>query len=167
MVQGEDFGNLAKQFSDDKSSSVRNGELKPFKSGQINSTKFENTAFSLKNIGDISEPIQTQFGWHILKLIKKTPVPNFNKIKLDLEKKVGKDSRSKLVRSKMFDKLLSEYNVSEKNPNLVLFQSNVFFDDSNKYWDVIHEIDNTKVFRQIKGRSFLNWNNDCSKKNLY
>ncbi len=167
LVQGEDFGNLAKQFSDDKSSSVRNGELKPFKSGQINSTKFENTAFSLKNIGDISEPIQTQFGWHILKLIKKTPVPNFNKIKQDLEKKVGKDSRSKLVRSKMFDKLLSEYNVSEKNPNLGLFQSNVFFDDSNKYWDVINEIDNTKVFLQIKDRSytfrdfidFLNKNN--------
>ena len=56
-----------------------------------------------------------------MKLIKKTPVPNFNKIKQDLEKKVGKDSRSKLVRSKMFDKLLSEYNISEKNPNLVLF----------------------------------------------
>jgi len=167
LVQGEDFGNLAKQFSDDKSSSVRNGELKPFKSGQINSTKFENTAFSLKKIGDISDPIQTQFGWHILKLIKKTPVPDFNKIKQDLENKVGKDSRSKLVRSKMIDKLLSEYNLSEKNPNLVLFQSNVFFDDSNKYWDIINEINNTKIFLQIKDRSytfrdfidFLNRNN--------
>jgi peptidyl-prolyl cis-trans isomerase SurA len=167
LVQGEDFGNLAKQFSDDKSSSVRNGELKPFKSGQINSTKFENTAFSLKKIGDISDPIQTQFGWHILKLIKKTPVADFNKIKQDLENKVGKDSRSKLVRSKMIDKLLSEYNLSEKNPNLVLFQSNVFFDDSNKYWDIINEINNTKIFLQIKDRSytfrdfidFLNRNN--------
>ena len=167
LVQGEDFGNLAKQFSDDKSSSVRNGELKPFKSGQINSTKFENTAFSLKKIGDISDPIQTQFGWHILKLIKKTPVPDFNKIKQDLEDKVGKDSRSKLVRSKMIDKLLSEYNLSERNPNLVLFQSNVFFDDSNKYWDIINEINNTKIFLQIKDRSytfrdfidFLNRNN--------
>ena len=167
LVQGEDFGNLAKQFSDDKSSSVRNGELKPFKSGQINSTKFENTAFSLKKIGDISDPIQTQFGWHILKLIKKTPVPDFNKIKQDLENKVGKDSRSKLVRSKMIDKLLSEYNLSEKNPNLVLFQSNVFFDDSNKYWDIINETNNTKIFLQIKDRSytfrdfidFLNRNN--------
>ena len=37
LLQGEDFGNLAKQFSDDKSSSMRNGKLKPFKSGQINS----------------------------------------------------------------------------------------------------------------------------------
>ena len=166
LNNGSSFEDMTK-FSDDKSSSVRNGELKPFKSGQINSTKFENTAFSLKKIGDISDPIQTQFGWHILKLIKKTPVPDFNKIKQDLENKVGKDSRSKLVRSKMIDKLLSEYNLSEKNPNLVLFQSNVFFDDSNKYWDIINEINNTKIFLQIKDRSytfrdfidFLNRNN--------
>ena len=41
ILQGEEFGELAKQFSDDKSSSMRAGELKPFKSGQINSEIFE------------------------------------------------------------------------------------------------------------------------------
>ena len=82
LLQGEDFGNIAKQFSDDKSSSMRSGELKPFKSGQINSTLFENTAFSLKEKEDISEPIQTQFGWHILKLIDKQAVKEFNSLKL-------------------------------------------------------------------------------------
>jgi len=154
LVQGEDFGALAKQFSDDKSSSARNGELKPFKSGQINSTKFENTAFSLKEIGDISEPIQTKFGWHILKLIKKTPVADFNKIKNDLQKQVGKDSRSKLVRTKMFEKLLSEYNLSKKNQNLVSFQTEVVFDVSNRNWDLSNKINNTKIFLQIKDRSY-------------
>ena len=154
LVQGEDFGALAKQFSDDKSSSARNGELKPFKSGQINSTKFENTAFSLKEIGDISEPIQTKFGWHILKLIKKTPVDDFNKIKNDLQKQVGKDSRSKLVRTKMFEKLLSEYNLSKKNQNLVSFQTEVVFDVSNRNWDLSNKINNTKIFLQIKDRSY-------------
>ena len=154
LVQGEDFGALAKQFSDDKSSSARNGELKPFKSGQINSTKFENTAFSLKEIGDISEPIQTKFGWHILKLIKKTPVADFNKIKNDLQKQVGKDSRSKLVRTKMFEKLLSEYNLSKKNQNLVSFKTEVVFDVSNRNWDLSNKINNTKIFLQIKDRSY-------------
>ena len=148
------FRSLAKQFSDDKSSSARNGELKPFKSGQINSTKFENTAFSLKEIGDISEPIQTKFGWHILKLIKKTPVADFNKIKNDLQKQVGKDSRSKLVRTKMFEKLLSEYNLSKKNQNLVSFQTEVVFDVSNRNWDLSNKINNTKIFLQIKDRSY-------------
>ena len=84
LLQGENFGSLAKQFSDDKSSSMRNGELKPFKSGQINSATFESTAFNLKEKGDISEPIQTQFGWHILKLIDKKPVEEFDKLKSDL-----------------------------------------------------------------------------------
>ena len=109
LLQGEDFGNIAKQFSDDKSSSMRSGELKPFKSGQINSTLFENTAFSLKEKEDISEPIQTQFGWHILKLIDKQAVKEFNSLKPDLESQVRKDSRSQLVKSKMLAKLLSQY----------------------------------------------------------
>ena len=47
VLQGDDFADLAKQFSDDKSSSMRGGELSPFKSGQINSEIFETTAFEL------------------------------------------------------------------------------------------------------------------------
>ena len=58
LLQGEDFGELAKQFSDDKSSSMRGGELKPFKSGQINSEIFETTAFELSPSNPISKPIQ-------------------------------------------------------------------------------------------------------------
>ena len=44
LNQGEEFETLAKQFSDDKSSSNKGGRLNPFKGGQLSSTEFENMA---------------------------------------------------------------------------------------------------------------------------
>jgi|TARA_B110000259_G_scaffold125169_1_gene141679 peptidyl-prolyl cis-trans isomerase SurA len=154
LLQGENFGSLAKQFSDDKSSSMRNGELKPFKSGQINSATFESTAFNLKEKGDISEPIQTQFGWHILKLIDKKAVEEFDKLKSDLESQVRKDSRSQLVKAKMLDKLLSEYQLTGVNPNLLLLQDNVTYDSSNKTWGLSNQIIESKPFLTIQNKSY-------------
>ena len=154
LLQGEDFGSLAKQFSDDKSSSMRNGELKPFKSGQINSATFESTAFNLKEKGDISEPIQTQFGWHILKLIDKKAVEEFDKLKSDLENQVRKDSRSQLVKAKMLDKLLSEYQLNGVNPNLLLLQDNVTYDSSNKTWGLSNQIIDSNPFLTIQNKSY-------------
>ena len=97
IEQGESFENLAKQYSDDKSSAVNGGKLKPFKSGEINSELFVDTAFSL-DVGAISNPIQTKYGWHIIKLLDKKPIESFEQLKFDLDKKVKRDSRSQVIK---------------------------------------------------------------------
>ena len=173
LLQGEDFGNLAKQFSDDKSSSMRNGKLKPFKSGQINSISFGNTAFSLKEKGDISEPIQTEFGWHILKLINKQPVDEFKKIKEDLEDQVRKDSRSQIVKVKMLDNLLTHYKLKGLNPNIALLKSNIIYNSSNNTWELSDNFNDLRSILTIQKTSysyrdfliFLNKNNKLTNKN--
>ena len=173
LLQGEDFGNLAKQFSDDKSSSMRNGKLKPFKSGQINSISFENTAFSLKEKGDISEPIQTEFGWHILKLINKQPVDEFKKIKENLEDQVRKDSRSQLVKVKMLDNLLTQYKLKGLIPDLALLKSNIIYNASNNSWELSDNFNDLRSILTIQKTSysyrdfliFLNKNNKLINKN--
>ena len=48
---------------------------------------FEKNAFLLSNVGDISEPFLTDYGWHIIKLIEKKNVGQFDDIKDDLKKK--------------------------------------------------------------------------------
>ena len=57
---------------------------------------FEDAAFSLNNLGDISAPIETPYGWHIIKLIDRKGLGSFEDEKSDIQSKVEKDSRSQV-----------------------------------------------------------------------
>lgn len=123
LKQGEEFEALAKQFSEDPSSANRGGMLPPVSHGQLSSEVFEETAFKLKNIGDISEPIKTKFGWHIIKLYNKKPIQPFLDMKAELEMKVKRDERSHLIDDDLFNKLKQQYHVSSEQPDLTYFTS--------------------------------------------
>ncbi|CAN5742742.1 N/A [soil metagenome] len=66
--KGDDFGAMAKEFSVDSVSKERNGELDFFSRGDV-VPELEEAAFSLFDPGDVSEPVQTPFGFHVLKLL--------------------------------------------------------------------------------------------------
>jgi foldase protein PrsA len=65
---GEDFGALAREFSVDTVSKERNGELDFFSRGDV-VRELEEAAFNLNQVGDISDPVQTPFGFHVVKLL--------------------------------------------------------------------------------------------------
>lgn len=117
IKQGENFESLAQQFSQDRSSAGKGGHLQRFGSGELSSEKFEDVAFSLKNPGDVSEPFQSQFGWHIVKLIERFPVRSLADVQSELESKVRKDDRSKLIDASLNEKLTKKYTI-EKNAKL-------------------------------------------------
>ena len=68
---GEDFAALAKQYSEDKNSAINGGELPPFGHGEM-VPQFEAAAFSMKT-NTISDVVTTDYGYHIIKLLDKTP----------------------------------------------------------------------------------------------
>jgi parvulin-like peptidyl-prolyl isomerase len=70
-VAGEDFAALAKQYSEDPGSKENGGELPNFQRGQM-VPEFESAAFAL-GTNQISEVITTQFGFHVIKMLDKTP----------------------------------------------------------------------------------------------
>jgi peptidyl-prolyl cis-trans isomerase SurA len=109
--QGETFEALAQQYSDDKSSSSKGGVLQRFGTGQLSSEEFEETAFGLKNPGDVSEPFKSQYGWHIVKLIEKHPVKTFEESKFEIENKIKRDDRSRVITSSLNEKLKAKYPV--------------------------------------------------------
>lgn len=113
IQQGEKFEDLAKQFSEDKASASKGGVLNKFASGQLSSEEFENTAFSLNSPGEISKPFQTQFGWHIIKLIEKHPVKTIEEMKNELENKIGRDDRSKKITASLNEKLRKKYTIKK------------------------------------------------------
>ncbi len=70
-VAGADFGRLANENTDDPSGKTTGGQLPPFSHGQM-VPEFEQAAFSMAP-GEIRGPIKTQFGYHVIKLVSKTP----------------------------------------------------------------------------------------------
>ena len=63
---GEDFGAVAKEASEDPGSAVQGGELGWFQHGQM-VPEFDKAAFALRT-GEVSGPVKTQFGWHLVQL---------------------------------------------------------------------------------------------------
>lgn len=101
------FGELAQQFSDDKGSAARNGELPPFGTGKM-VPEFEEAAYALKNDGDISEPIQTSYGWHIVKRLELTPLDSYENMYNTIKSKVSRDSRSNKTQEAVINKIKAE-----------------------------------------------------------
>lgn len=111
LRNGGDFDDLVSKYSDDPSSKDKNGVLPAFGTGTTTRMvpEFEEAAFSLKNDGDYSEPIRTDFGFHIVKRLSWKEVESFDSMRKALETKVSKDVRSKATQSSFVEKLKKEY----------------------------------------------------------
>ncbi|WP_460219296.1 peptidylprolyl isomerase [Psychroserpens sp. MEBiC05023] len=153
IQEGEKFESLAKQFSDDKSSSNKGGVLSPFKGGQLSSKAFEDVAFSLEHPNDISEPFKTDFGWHIVKLIRKKGIQPFEEVKVALQNKVKRDTRSKLINSAMVKKLMTQYNVKENAESLTYFESILNDDYFNQAWKAPENFQAENILITIDGNT--------------
>ncbi len=112
LKAGSKFEELAQQFSDDKTSAKKGGELPWFGTGKM-PAEFEKACFDIKNKGDYTQPMRTKYGWHIIKLIDKRGLPSFDEMKNELKGKVTKDSRSQVGRTSLIAKAKIEYKFKE------------------------------------------------------
>lgn len=92
LRKGADFKKMVELYSDDKFSKNSDGELASFGVGTMDPI-FENAAFAMKNTGDISNPVQTKYGFHIIKLLKKIPLRPLDSVRTELTRRVEKDGR--------------------------------------------------------------------------
>jgi len=72
LRHGKDFATLAAEHSIDDSNKGRGGDLNWFPHG-VMVKPFEDAVFALKKPGEISKPVKTQFGWHVIELLGKRP----------------------------------------------------------------------------------------------
>jgi len=109
LKKGEPWNEICKKYSEDKKSVIQNGELKPFGRGQI-VPEFEKVAFDIKEENDMSEPVKTPFGWHIIKLVSRVPVGTYEEEQSKLARRIKSDGRASMPRSEMLKTLKSENN---------------------------------------------------------
>lgn len=108
---GADWNQLCKDYSQDPGTKESGGRLRPFGSGALASApQFEEVAFSLKEPGAISAPFQTSFGWHIVRLEKKILVPPLQELRPSLERRVARDDRMAISKSKVTEKRKEQFN---------------------------------------------------------
>lgn len=111
LQAGESFEKLASEFSDDSQTAEKGGELPLFGTGTTTRMvpEFEEAAFQLKANGDVSQPVQTAFGYHIIKRLDLTPLRSFEELKKEIQGKVNKDERSVVTQQSFIEKLKKTY----------------------------------------------------------
>ena len=107
LKNGADFAELAKKYSDDTGTKNNGGDLGFFERRMM-VKEFDEAAFNL-GINEISEPIKTQFGYHIIKLLEKKSYPDFASEKENL-KQIFKQTRYQAEYDKLVDSLRQKYN---------------------------------------------------------
>lgn len=112
LNKGAKFEALAKEFSKDEGSKVKGGELGYARKGQF-VPEFESKAFAMK-VGEISEPVKSQFGWHIIKLIdsRDVQIPPKAEVKDEIKSRLSQEAIDTYV-----SKLYKDANVELKIKN--------------------------------------------------
>ncbi|MBI5099964.1 MAG: peptidylprolyl isomerase [Nitrospirae bacterium] len=97
--KGESFAKMAETLSKDKGSAIKGGDLGYFGSGQM-VPEFEQAVMGLK-IGEISEPVKSRFGYHIIQLtdVKKGEIASFEQTKEAIKRQLLAEKQKGLIDS--------------------------------------------------------------------
>ena len=145
LIAGELFEDLAERFSEDRSTAVNGGALPAFGVGKM-VAEFEKNAFKLENIGDFSKPFRTKFGWHIVKLLEKNPVPLIEDSKEDIIRKIQRDGRNDLSKEALFSKLRNEYKIKHNSSVFSSIRKVANKDLTNGSWNGNYNKNNEILF---------------------
>lgn len=113
LQAGADFGSLANQYSEDKTTMTKGGVLPPFGIAVYDS-KFEDTAFGLNTDGQISRPILTSVGYHIIKRISKPELLTTDQLELRFKDKISRYDRYDVALDDMIHNIKEESRFRER-----------------------------------------------------
>jgi len=128
-----DFAQLAKTFSEDKNTKNKGGVLPTFGIAMYDS-KFEDAAFKLTKDGQISKPIRTSVGHHILKRVRKPAPKTIDELKVILKEKIKKYDRYEVAQEKMIAKVKETSQFRERKNVLKNFAATLNEDFYSYKW---------------------------------
>jgi peptidyl-prolyl cis-trans isomerase SurA len=146
--EDSDWDAMVKQYSDDKGSAARGGILPAFDVNRM-VPEFIEAISHMSDSGEISKPVLTSYGWHIIKLIKKSGVPTFEEAKNDLRKRLEKDKRAQKSKEIIIEDIKKEYGYEVYQDGLEQLYSVVDSSIYNGKWAVPETADLSEPVMKI------------------
>lgn len=109
---GEDFAELAKQFSEDKTTATKGGTLPWFGANRM-IPEFIKEVSKLKEINEVAEPFTSSFGWHIVKLVDKKEIGSYDDNLNDLKQNLSRSDRAKKSEEALLGRIKEEYKFTQ------------------------------------------------------
>ncbi|NOU59431.1 peptidylprolyl isomerase [Marinifilum caeruleilacunae] len=152
LQKGADFSEMVLKHSDDINSAKDSGNLPWFGLFETHPA-IEKAAFNLKNKGDYSTPIKTEFGYHIIQLLDKKEHKSLEQSREEITSRLEDDSRSRKSERELIRYLKEKYKYQENKQLLENFYSILDYAYA-ELWEALFTIDG-KDYSQEKFAEFL------------
>lgn len=146
LESGMSFELLAQKFSEDKTSKNKGGNIGIFGINRFERA-FEDAAFGIGKEGNYSKPVETNLGWHIIKLIDKIPLESYERVKRKLQTDIAKDDRYELAQNSMIERIKKENDYKLNQSALSNFASNLSPNFLTYKWKVPADLKDELLFR--------------------
>ncbi len=145
LVEGQNFEELARVLSDDKTSAVQGGSIGYIGINQFEPA-FEEAAFKLDKDGAISKPVESSIGWHIIKRLHKDDELPYERAKRKIQVDIQRDERFSIAQSSLIEKIKMESGYKENEAVLKSFAAKM---DTNFYtykWKLPEDLKDEALF---------------------
>lgn len=117
IMDGESYEELVTEYSDDKGSAAKGGLLPKFNVNRM-VPQFIQVISTMNDSGDISKPVLTSYGWHIIKLYSKSGIGSFEEEEPEMRKRLTKDKRAQKSREIIIVDIKNEYDYTVNEEGL-------------------------------------------------
>ncbi len=146
LQNGADFNQLVQTHSDDQATKAKDGYIGFVGINQFEK-EFEDSVFSLQNDGDISRPIESRLGWHIIKRISKKEELPYPQVKEKLKTLLEQDSRYQYARTRVIDRIKSSNGFVFQDKNVQSFITALPVEVTSFSWEVSPNLPDIELFK--------------------
>jgi len=152
IEQGTPFEEAVKAYSEDRGSAQRDGKLSKFTANRI-VPEFVETIKTME-VGDISEPVKTLYGFHIIKLIGLEKPADFEAEKTKLSERLAKDSRAQKSEEAVITQIQKDAGFKTYDKNLQSFIASLDSSFNTGNWQATDATDNSLVLFKLGKKTF-------------
>ena len=154
LVRGVPFEEMASKESEDETTKRKGGRIGYIKIGAYDE-EFEKAAYALKTDGEISEPVETRVGYHVLKRLGAKEILSFNDSRRRIESELRRTERENMAKEVMINRIKNEENLTintnNKNKLFHLIDESIF----SYRWNVPKGLDNDELLTFGKANKIM------------